>query len=428
LVTFSGTGTCTIDANQAGNTTYSAAAQMQEVFNVVLATQTIKFTSTAPSPGFAGTTYSPIATVNSPLTVAITIDKASTSGCTINSSGVVNLGTAGTCVVDANQPGDNVTYGAAAQVQQQITVVTPVLAFTQQPSSIQPLPKSNPFYFSCPIVQLETSGLTPISAAVSITLTLIIPTTNPATPDPNLTYLGAQVEPTTGPTVTTNGSTGAVEFGTGTPPSCTSGLIATAVGEGYELSASAPATGAAPVASNTFDVANSVTPCPSSCSSPNNTSNTGASGSVGATSNGIFGLITSFGVRDTLNCESAVSKDATDPFLVAGTPIPNGATTVTVTITMVFSKKFVEDQPQNQGTPHMNVCAGATQQFPNSTFVVGNTQDPWQGLLLFCTDPNYMSSTAPFKWCIQSESKNGANVETVVTTFTGPANIDPHIV
>ncbi|MGP8163288.1 MAG: beta strand repeat-containing protein, partial [Acidimicrobiales bacterium] len=44
-----GVGTCIIDANQAGNTDYAAATQVQQTFSVGQATQTISFTSTAPS-------------------------------------------------------------------------------------------------------------------------------------------------------------------------------------------------------------------------------------------------------------------------------------------------------------------------------------------------------------------------------------------
>jgi hypothetical protein len=80
--------------------------------------QTITFTSTNPSPANVGTTYTPTATATSGLTVAITLDAAST-GCSL-SSGVVSFTAVGTCVVNANQAGD-ANYAAAAQVQQSIT-------------------------------------------------------------------------------------------------------------------------------------------------------------------------------------------------------------------------------------------------------------------------------------------------------------------
>ncbi len=48
-VSLTGAGTCTIHANQAGDVSYLAAAQVQQSFSIALATQTISFTSTAPS-------------------------------------------------------------------------------------------------------------------------------------------------------------------------------------------------------------------------------------------------------------------------------------------------------------------------------------------------------------------------------------------
>jgi hypothetical protein len=57
LVFFNASGTCTLDANQAGDTTYAVATQVQQSFTV-RNPQTIAFTSTAPaSAGVGGTTY-----------------------------------------------------------------------------------------------------------------------------------------------------------------------------------------------------------------------------------------------------------------------------------------------------------------------------------------------------------------------------------
>ena len=119
-------GTCIIDANQAGNANYNAAPQVQQTFNVAKATQTITFTSTAPSSavysGSNGQSYTPTATGGgSGNPVTFTIDASSTSGCTIT-AGVVKYGIGvGTCVIDANQAG-NGNYLAAAQVQQTFTI------------------------------------------------------------------------------------------------------------------------------------------------------------------------------------------------------------------------------------------------------------------------------------------------------------------
>jgi hypothetical protein len=130
IVKFNAAGTCTIDANQAGNGSYNPAPQKQQLITVSGAAktaQTISFTSTAPSSPAIGSTYTPIATASSGLAVAITIDSSSSSVCSI-SSGIVKFNAAGTCTIDANQAG-NGSYNPAPQVQQKIAVAgasTPV--------------------------------------------------------------------------------------------------------------------------------------------------------------------------------------------------------------------------------------------------------------------------------------------------------------
>jgi hypothetical protein len=119
-VSFTATGTCVIDFNQAGNGDYSAAAQKQQSIAVGLQSQTITITSTAPSSTtVGGPSYTPTATASSGLAVAITLDSSST-GCTL-SGGVVSFPHAGTCVIDFNQAG-NGSYGAAPQKQQSVPI------------------------------------------------------------------------------------------------------------------------------------------------------------------------------------------------------------------------------------------------------------------------------------------------------------------
>jgi len=120
-VSFTGVGTCVIDANQAGNANYNAAPQAQQSFAVGKGDQTITFTSTAPAGAkVGGPTYTVTATSSSGLTVAFTIDAAATSVCSISGSTVSFLA-AGTCVIDANQAG-NASYNAAPQAQQSFAV------------------------------------------------------------------------------------------------------------------------------------------------------------------------------------------------------------------------------------------------------------------------------------------------------------------
>ncbi len=131
VVSFTGAGNCTLDANQAGNANWNAAAQVQQTFAVAKGSQVITFTSSAPgSAQVGGATYTPVATSNSGLPVTITVDALSTGICSI-SGGVVSFTTPGTCTLDANQVG-NANWNAATQVQQGFAVGkgTQVLTYT----------------------------------------------------------------------------------------------------------------------------------------------------------------------------------------------------------------------------------------------------------------------------------------------------------
>jgi hypothetical protein len=123
-VSFVTLGTCVIDANQAGNTSYAAAPQSsQSVYILTLGTQKIVFTSLVPASPDVGTTYGVTATGgSSPNPVTFTINASSTVGSCAISAGTVTFLAAGSCVIDANQAATS-NYLAAAQVQQTITVL-----------------------------------------------------------------------------------------------------------------------------------------------------------------------------------------------------------------------------------------------------------------------------------------------------------------
>ena len=119
-----GAGTCTIDANQAGNGSYLAAPQVQQSFAVGLAPQTISFTSTPPGGAdVGGPAYTVSGTASSGLAVTFTIAAEARLSARISGSTVSFIG-AGTCTINANQAG-NGTYQAAPQVQQSVTVTSP---------------------------------------------------------------------------------------------------------------------------------------------------------------------------------------------------------------------------------------------------------------------------------------------------------------
>ncbi len=117
--TFIATGTCTIQATQAGNATYAAATPVSQSFTVNapgLTQQTITFAN--PGPQIVGTPLTLVATASSGLTVSF----ASTTQtvCTVSGTTATFL-TAGTCTIIASQPG-NATYAAATPVSQSFSV------------------------------------------------------------------------------------------------------------------------------------------------------------------------------------------------------------------------------------------------------------------------------------------------------------------
>jgi hypothetical protein len=135
-VTFNAIGNCTIDANQAGNSAYSPAPQVQQSITVGQGSQTITFTSTAPVGQFAGgPSYLAAASSISNLPITFSVAPASSAVCTVtqtttggtaSSTGTVygatvNFTGAGTCTVLADQSG-NANFRAATQAQQAIPV------------------------------------------------------------------------------------------------------------------------------------------------------------------------------------------------------------------------------------------------------------------------------------------------------------------
>ena len=123
-VTYTAAGSCVIDANQAGTTTYAAAPQVQQTIMVNGKPQTISFT--APATGIAGGTATLTATASSGLTVVLSVGNPTAGVCSVKGTTVVFSSTGGSCIIDANQAG-NATYAAAPQVERTITVSVPVL-------------------------------------------------------------------------------------------------------------------------------------------------------------------------------------------------------------------------------------------------------------------------------------------------------------
>jgi hypothetical protein len=121
VVTFTGVGTCKVDANQAGNADYQAAAQIQQSFAISKRNQTIAFSSAVPANAtVGGATYTASATAPGG---TVTFSSGSPTICTSSGTNgaVFTFVGAGTCIVNADQAG-NGTYNAAPQSQQTFTV------------------------------------------------------------------------------------------------------------------------------------------------------------------------------------------------------------------------------------------------------------------------------------------------------------------
>jgi hypothetical protein len=130
--------------------------------------QYIAFTSTAPTLGVrGGTTYSPTATSSSGLGVTFSLDSGST-GCVFNGT-VVTFAGVGTCVIDANQAGND-QYAPAVQEQQSINVVSPGPYSPIEPVRICDTRAGNPSNLSgaagqCKGLTIPTAGTRTIDVA-----------------------------------------------------------------------------------------------------------------------------------------------------------------------------------------------------------------------------------------------------------------------
>ena len=121
VVSFIGVGSCVLNINQAGNSDYLVASQVQQTFTVSKTAQTLSFTSTAPTAAKVGlSSYTPAATSAATGSTVFTIDAVAASICSI-SGGVVTFDHVGTCVINANKGADS-NYSAATQVQQSFAV------------------------------------------------------------------------------------------------------------------------------------------------------------------------------------------------------------------------------------------------------------------------------------------------------------------
>jgi uncharacterized protein (TIGR03437 family) len=110
-------GTCTIEANQAGNTTYAPATPVDQSFQVIQGSQTISFGALSNVP-YGTAPFAVSATATSGL--AVSFNSLTTSVCTV-SVATVTLVSGGACTIEATQAG-NANYTAATAVDRSFTV------------------------------------------------------------------------------------------------------------------------------------------------------------------------------------------------------------------------------------------------------------------------------------------------------------------
>jgi hypothetical protein len=125
-VHITGGGTCTIDANQAGNANYNPAPQVQDTFRIDAASQSIDFPAISEKT-YGEADFAPGASASSGLTVSY-----STLGeCTIE-AGKVHITGVGSCTVKATQAG-NADYEPASEVERTFTIAQASQTITFNP-------------------------------------------------------------------------------------------------------------------------------------------------------------------------------------------------------------------------------------------------------------------------------------------------------
>jgi len=125
-VTLVAVGACTIQATQAGNADYTAAAPVDQTFQVTPLSQTIDFGALSNQP-YGAPPFTVSATATSGL--KITFKSLTNPVCRVSGT-TVTLAAGGTCTIQANQPG-NADYAAAAPVDQtfQVTPLSQTIDF-----------------------------------------------------------------------------------------------------------------------------------------------------------------------------------------------------------------------------------------------------------------------------------------------------------
>ncbi len=118
-VSFVAIGTCTVEADQAGNNSYAPGSNQQS-FTVGQGAQVIHFTSTAPSHATVGGATYAVSATGGASGNAVTFKSDTASTCSVSGS-TVSFVAIGTCTVEADQAG-NASYTAATAAKQTFSV------------------------------------------------------------------------------------------------------------------------------------------------------------------------------------------------------------------------------------------------------------------------------------------------------------------
>jgi hypothetical protein len=146
----SGAGTCSVIANQAGNSTYAAAAQVTKTVSATLAPQTITFTNSPPATAAYKSSFMVAASASSGLAITFT----SSGACSNSGATYTMTNSTGTCSVIANQSG-GASYAAAPQTIKSVaaTPATQTITFADDP------PANAPYKSSFTVTATASSGL-----------------------------------------------------------------------------------------------------------------------------------------------------------------------------------------------------------------------------------------------------------------------------
>ncbi len=123
IVSFIGSGSCVIDANQAGDARWNAATQVQQSFEVGKAGQNITFAA-LPNLNYGDPSFELTASASSTLPISYSV----TGSCSLTDDTVTITG-AGDCSVTASQAGDD-DFGAAEAVVRSFTIGKAPLTIT----------------------------------------------------------------------------------------------------------------------------------------------------------------------------------------------------------------------------------------------------------------------------------------------------------